>query len=69
METIKEVRQDIKNKLEAINQDDYMVENDLKLVFAPSCGKYRIELTGSVNKAFLHIISVNTSYVYTIFIH
>lgn len=52
METIKEVRQDIKNKLESINQDDYMVENDLKLVFAPSCGKYRVELTGSVNKVF-----------------
>lgn len=52
METIKEVRQDIKNKLEAINQDDYMVENDLKLVFTLSCGKYCIELTGSINKVF-----------------
>lgn len=52
METIKEVRQDIKSKLEAINKDDSMVENGLKLVFAPSCGRYRVELTGNTNKVF-----------------
>ncbi len=52
MESIKEVRTDIKNKLDAINKEDFMVENGLKLVFAPSCGRYRIELTGSKNKVF-----------------